>query len=106
MTQQIQNLSPLRDRVALRVLRPEKSEGGIFYPDDAEVRKRCQRGEVLAVGPGLKTKDGLSRIPMECRVGDIVHFILYSGSEVKEIDPDLLMISERDVVCVEDESAW
>src|SRR5215216_36492 len=48
---------PLHDRVAIRRLEGEaKSKGGILIPDT--VKEKPQQGEVIAVGPGVRDKDG------------------------------------------------
>ena len=50
---------PLHDRVLIKVLdSEEKTAGGIIIPDTA--KEKPQEGEVVAVGPGLKTKKAKS----------------------------------------------
>ena len=72
---------PLHDRVLIKVLdSDEKTSGGIIIPDTA--KEKPQEGEVVAVGPGAKTEDGKIS-PMDVKVGDIVLFGKWSGTEVK-----------------------
>ena len=45
-------------------------------------QKKPQEGEVVAVGPGAKNEDG-KIAPMDVKIGDIVLFGKWSGTEVK-----------------------
>ena len=72
---------PLHDRVLIKVLdSEEKTAGGIIIPDTA--KEKPQEGEVVAVGPGAKNEDGKVSA-MDVKVGDIVLFGKWSGTEVK-----------------------
>ena len=72
---------PLHDRVLIKVLdSEEKTAGGIIIPDTA--KEKPQEGEVIAVGPGSKNENGKTN-PMDVKVGDIVLFGKWSGTEVK-----------------------
>ena len=72
---------PLHDRVLIKVLdSEEKTSGGIIIPDTA--KEKPQEGEVVAVGPGAKSEDGKT-VLMDVKVGDIVLFGKWSGTEVK-----------------------
>ena len=72
---------PLHDRVLIKVLdSEEKTAGGIIIPDTA--KEKPQEGEVVAVGPGAKNEDG-KLTKMDVKVGDIVLFGKWSGTEVK-----------------------
>ena len=72
---------PLHDRVLIKVLdSEEKTAGGIIIPDTA--KEKPQEGEVVAVGPGAKNENG-KITPMDVKVGDIVLFGKWSGTEVK-----------------------
>ena len=72
---------PLHDRVLIKVLdSDEKTAGGIIIPDTA--KEKPQEGEVVAVGPGSKNEDG-KLTPMDVKVGDVVLFGKWSGTEVK-----------------------
>ena len=55
-------------------------------------------GEVLAVGPG-DFQDG-ERVPMDVKVGDLVVYSKYGGTEVKYEGEDYLILSARDVLAV------
>ena len=72
---------PLHDRVLIKVLdSEEKTSGGIIIPDTA--KEKPQEGEVVAIGPGA-INDGGKVTPMDVKVGDIVLFGKWSGTEVK-----------------------
>ena len=92
------NLRPLHDRVIVKRLEEEKkSAGGIIIPDQAA--EKPVRGEVIAVGPGKKDDNG-KNISLDVKVGDIVLFGKYSGSEVKVEGQDYLVMREDDIVAV------
>jgi len=75
---------PLHDRVLIKVLdSEEKTAGGIIIPDTA--KEKPQEGEVVAVGPGSKNDDGKIS-PMDVKIGDIVLFGKWSGTDVKIAD--------------------
>ena len=63
-------LQPLADRVVVRPVENEqKTKSGIYIPDTA--KEKPQEGEIVAVGPGRLTDDGL-RIAVDLKVGDRV----------------------------------
>lgn len=89
-------LQPLGDNVVVKPVAPEEvSKGGIFLPDTAQERPR--EGKVIAVGPGRTADDGKS-IPMELKVGDLVVYRNYAGTEFKEDEDELLVLRESDVL--------
>ncbi len=89
---------PLHDRVLIKVLDSEaKTAGGIIIPDTA--KEKPQEGEVAAVGPGAKTEDG-KLIPMDVKVGDIVLFGKWSGTEVKIDGKEYSIMKESDIMGV------
>ena len=89
-------LQPLADRLVVKPIeREEKTKGGIFLPDTA--KEKPQEGEVVAVGPGRLSEDG-KRIPLDIKVGDIVIYAKYGGTEVKVDDGELIILRESDVL--------
>ena len=87
---------PLHDRVLIEILdSEEKTSGGIIIPDTA--KEKPQEGEVVAVGPGARTEDG-KITPMDVKVGDIVLFGKWSGTEVKIDGEELLIMKESDIL--------
>jgi chaperonin GroES len=89
---------PLHDRVVVRRIdAEEKTAGGIIIPDTAQ--EKPSQGEVVAVGPGGRDEAG-KLIPIDLKVGDIVLFGKWSGTEVKIGGEDLLIMKESDVMGV------
>ena len=87
---------PLHDRVLIKVLdSEEKTAGGIIIPDTA--KEKPQEGEVVAVGPGSKNDNG-KIAPMDVKVGDVVLFGKWSGTEVKMNGDDFLIMKESDIM--------
>ena len=87
---------PLHDRVLIRVLdSEEKTSGRIIIPDTA--KEKPQEGEVVAVGPGAKSEDGKIS-PMDVKVGDIVLFGKWSGTEVKIDGTEYSIMKESDIM--------
>ena len=89
---------PLHDRVLIKVLdSEEKTSGGIIIPDTA--KEKPQEGEVVAVGPGAKSENGKIS-PMDVKVGDIVLFGKWSGTEVKIDGTEYSIMKESDIMGV------
>ena len=89
-------LQPLADRVVVKPSeKEEKTKSGIYLPDTA--REKPQEGKVIAVGPGRLSEDG-KRIVMDVKVGDVVLYAKYGGTEVKIDDEDLIILRESDVL--------
>ena len=89
-------LAPLADRLVVRPIeREEVTKGGIVLPDT--VKEKPQEGEVLAVGPGRLSEDG-KRIAMDVKVGDIVVYAKYGGTEIKVDDEELMILRESDIL--------
>jgi chaperonin GroES len=89
-------LEPLADRLVVKPIEKEEvTKGGIVLPDT--VREKPQEGEVLAVGPGRLSEDG-KRIAMDVKVGDIVVYAKYGGTEIKIEDEDLMILRESDIL--------
>ena len=89
-------LKPLADRVVVRPIERETvSKGGIVLPDT--VKEKPQEGEVMAVGQGRLSEDG-KRLPMDVKVGDIVIYAKYGGTEIKINDEELMILRESDIL--------
>ena len=87
---------PLHDRVLVkRIDSEERTAGGIIIPDTA--KEKPSQGEVIAVGPGERGKDG-NLIAMDVKVGDRILFGKWSGTEVKLDGTDLLIMKESDIL--------
>ncbi|MBC7881472.1 MAG: co-chaperone GroES [Anaerolineae bacterium] len=91
-------LRPLGDRVLLKVTaKEEKTSGGIFLPDTA--KEKPQTGEVVAVGAGKINDDG-TRVAPEVKVGDLVLYGKYSGTEVKLGEDEYVLVAEKDILAI------
>ena len=90
------NVKPLEDRI---VVEPSEAEtttvSGLVIPDTA--KEKPQQGKVLAVGAGRTTDEG-KVVPMAVKVGDVVLYSKYGGTEVTIGGKDLLILSSRDVL--------
>jgi len=87
---------PLHDRVLIKVLdTEEKTSGGIIIPDTA--KEKPQEGEIVAVGPGAMNDTG-KLAPMDVKVGDIVLFGKWSGTEVKIDGKEYSIMKESDIM--------
>jgi chaperonin GroES len=54
-------------------------------------------GEVLAVGPGGRNKDGVL-VEMTLKVGQKVYFAKYGPTEIKIDDEEYLVVDEKDIL--------
>ena len=89
---------PLHDRVVVkRIDAEEKTAGGIIIPDTA--KEKPSQGEVLSVGPGGRDEAG-RLVPIDLKVGDIVLFGKWSGTEVKIDGQEVLIMRESDILGV------
>jgi chaperonin GroES len=70
----------------------EKTQSGIIIPDSA--KEKPQQGTVVLVGADKKDE------PMEVKVGDVVVYGKYSGTELNIDDEDYLLMSQSDVLYI------
>ena len=89
----IKMIRPLADRV---VIEPKAAEtqtaSGLFIPDTA--KEKPQQGTVVAAGPGKKDE------PMEVKVGDVVIYGKYAGTEVSVEGKDYLIMKQSDILAI------
>jgi len=91
-------LKPLGDRVVVKPIEEEEvTKSGIVLPDTA--KEKPQKGEVLAVGSGKLLENG-ERVPLEVKVGDIVVYAKYGGTEIELGGEEYVILSERDLLAV------
>ncbi len=89
-------LKPLGDRLVVKPIEQEDiSRGGILLPDTA--KEKPQEGKVLAVGPGRLSDEG-NRLAMDVKVGDIVVYAKYGGTEIKVEEEELMILRESDIL--------
>ena len=78
-------IKPLADRVLIEPQEAQtKTASGIYIPDTA--KEKPQQGKVIAAGPGKKDE------PMEVKVGDVVLYGKYAGTEVTVEDKKYLIV--------------
>jgi chaperonin GroES len=86
-------IKPLADRVLVEPMQAEeKTKSGIIIPDTA--KEKPQKGTVVAAGPGTKDEK------MEVKVGDVVLYGKYAGSELSIEGKDYLMMRQSDILAV------
>jgi chaperonin GroES len=91
-------LKPLADRVVVQpAAAEEKTKSGIIIPDTA--KEKPQRGEVVAVGAGKISDNGTLMTPT-VKVGDVVLYGKYSGTEVTVDGTDYLIMKESDIFAI------
>jgi chaperonin GroES len=89
-------IQPMGDRILVKPLAKEEvTRGGIVLPDT--VKEKPQEGEVIAVGAGKRSEKG-ELIPMDLKVGDIVLYAKYGGTEIKLEGEEYMIRRESDVL--------
>lgn len=92
------NIQPLGDRIVIKPLEAEgKTKGGIVLPDTA--KEKPQEGKVMAVGKGKVLESGKVE-PVEVKVGDIVLYGKYSGTEITKDGEEYLIVKEEDILAI------
>lgn len=92
------NIRPLHDRVVVKRMEEARtSAGGIVIPDSAT--EKPARGEIIAVGKGKVAENGDVRA-LDVKVGDIVLFGKFAGTEVKVDGDEVLIMREDDIMGV------
>ena len=92
------NIQPLGDRIVIKPLEAEeKTKGGIVLPDTA--KEKPQEGKVVAVGKGKVLESGKVE-PIEVKVGDIVLYGKYSGTEITKDGEEYLIVREEDILAI------
>jgi len=90
------NVRPLFDRVLVeRKEEPTKTRGGLFLPESA--KEKPMQGVILAVGEGRVADDG-KVTPLQVKVGDLVAFGKYAGTEIQIDGEDRLILKEDDIL--------
>ena len=87
------NIQPLADRVIIETAAAEeKTAGGIIIPDTA--KEKPQKGTVVSVGSGKVDE------PMTVKVGDVVLYGKYAGTEISVDGGDYLIMREADILAI------
>ena len=91
-------IKPLADRIVIKVIEDtEQTSGGIFIPDSA--KEKPQKGEVVAVGLGKVGENG-EREPMDVKVGDVILYAKYAGTDIKMDGVEYKILSVKDALAV------
>lgn len=91
----MKTIKPLGNRVLIQRSKAQTTKGGILLPDSAQ--EKPKEGVVVAVGPGKIDEQG-NKEPMQLKVGDRVLFSSYAGTEVKNDNEEMLILSEDDIL--------
>jgi chaperonin GroES len=98
MAKNTKKIKPLYDYLLIEPLEEEtKLPSGIVIPDSA--KEKPQRGRVVAAGSGKKDESG-KIVPLEVRVGDIVMYKKWGGTEVKIDGKEHLLVKEDDILAI------
>lgn len=90
------SLKPLADRVVIEPMAAEtKTASGLYIPDTAQ--EKPQKGKVLAVGTGTKDEE------MKVKVGDIVLYGKYAGTEININADKYLIMRQSDLLAIIEE---
>jgi len=91
-------MNPIENRV---VILPIPEEDTLFITPDS-ARQKPMRGEVVAAGEGVKKIENGSvvTIPMTCKVGDIVAYSKFGGTDVQIDGVDYVVMRETEVLCI------
>ncbi len=87
------NIKPLADRVLIKpAAAEEKTVSGIIIPDSA--KEKPLQGEVVAVGNGTKDEE------MVVKVGDVVLYGKYAGTELELEGNTYLIMRQSDLLAI------
>ena len=90
-------LTPLADRVILKMLEAEETtKGGIILT--ASAKEKPSVAEVISVGPGGMV-DG-KEVTMTVKVGDKVITSKYSGTQVKIDGEEVTIVRQNDILAI------
>ena len=90
-------LTPLADRVVLKMTEPEETtKGGIILTGSA--KEKPSVAEVISVGPG-GTVDGKA-VVMSVKAGDKVITDKYAGTKVTLEDVEYIIVKQSDILAI------
>ncbi len=94
-----ESIRPLFDRVLIKREEPKETiKGGIVIPDTA--KEKPLEGTVEAVGEGKRNEAGDDFVKPVVKVGDRVLIGKYSGTDVKVLDDEYVIVREDDILAV------
>ncbi len=93
------NIKPIADRVVVEAAPAEENTAsGIYIPDTA--KEKPQQGTVVAVGPGKYAELTGNLVPLSVKVGDVVLYGKYGGTEITFEGKEYLIMRETDLYAV------
>lgn len=93
------NIQPIADRVVVEAApAEEKTASGLYIPDTA--KEKPQQGTVVAVGPGKYADLTGNLVPLTVKVGDVVLYGKYGGTEITYEGKEYLIMRESDLYAV------
>ncbi len=85
------------DRVLVKPSEAEtKTAGGIIIPDTA--KEKPQKGTVVAVGKGKYAEQTGNLIPVPVKVGDVIMYGKYGGTDISIDGTDYLIMRSSDIL--------
>jgi chaperonin GroES len=91
-------IRPLGDKVVVKPSEAdEKSAGGILLPDAA--KQKPQEGTIIAVGNGRFLDNG-ERHGLTVKVGDVVVYSKYGGTEFKLVGDTVVILDEDQIYAI------
>jgi chaperonin GroES len=89
----MEKIRPLGDRVLVEPAPAESvTKSGIIIPDT--VKEKPQRGTVVAAGEGLNNK------ALSVKVGDVVLYGKFAGTEISVDEKQYLIMRESDIFAI------
>lgn len=85
------------EKIIVKRLRKEKTKSGIIIPELDE-DSPIMKGEVIGIGNRIPEESGLE----DLKVGDVVVWMAYAGTEFEVDGQKLLVIRPNDVVAIEE----
>lgn len=90
-------IKPLFDKIVIEAVENnEKTSSGIVLPGTAQ--EKPQMARVIAVGPGGLI-DG-KEVKMQIKVGDIILYNKYAGSDFKLENKEVTILRQADVLAI------
>lgn len=90
-------IKPLFDKIVIEAVEnQDKTASGIVLPGTAQ--EKPQMAKVIAVGPGGNV-DG-KEVVMQIKVGDIVLYNKYAGSDFKLENKEVTILKQSDVLAI------
>ncbi len=92
------NIKPLNDYVLIRPLEKETTTpSGIILTDSA--KEKPVEGTIVALGPG-KLNEKSERVKPSLKIGDVVMYKKWGGTEIKVEGKEMLLVKEEDILAV------